>query len=97
GVPEKADGEAVTVFDAEGFKVSLARGADGLWRFDRDTVDRTPAMCRAALARFCDMQAERAALKDEYTDPSATLRRFLMDTLSRDYYAAARCLDLSAL
>jgi MscS family membrane protein len=98
-VPEKADGESVTVtvFEAEGFKITLARGADNLWRFDRETVDRTPAMSRAALARFCDMQAERAALKDEYTDPSATLRRFLMDTLSRDYYAAARCLDLSAL
>src|SRR5207249_3069487 len=78
GVPEKTDRDTVAVGDAEGFKIVLARGADGLWRFDRETVERIPAMNRASLVRFRDMQAARAALKDEHTDPSATLRRFLM-------------------
>ena len=96
GVPEYPGRDAVTVLDADGFKICLARGADGLWRFDRDTVDRIPAMNRASQARFRDLQADRAALKDERTDPSATMRRFLLDTLARDFYAAARCLDLSA-
>jgi MscS family membrane protein len=96
GVPERSNRDAVTLLDAEGFKVAMVRGVDGLWRFDRDTVDRIPAMNRAALARFRNMQTERAALKEEYTDPSATLRRFLMDTMAKDFYSAARCLDLSA-
>ena len=78
-------------------KVGLARGADGLWRFDRATVDRIPAMNRLAQARFRDTQVDRARLKDEYTDPSATMRRFLVDTMGRDFYAAARCLDLSPI
>jgi MscS family membrane protein len=88
---------SVTVCDADGFKIVLARGSDGLWRFDRDTTERIPAMNRAALARFRSMQAERAGLKDEYTDPSATMRRFLIDMMARDWYSAARCLDLSGL
>jgi MscS family membrane protein len=97
GVPEQTERGAVTVFDAEGFRIVEVRGADGLWRFDRDTVERIPTMNRAALARFRDLQAERAALKDEYTDPSATLRRFLLDMIARDFYSAARCLDLSSI
>jgi MscS family membrane protein len=97
GVPDRTEGDAVTVFDAEGFKVSLIRGTDGLWRFDRDTVQRIPAMNRAALVRYRSTQVERALLKDDCTDPSATLRRFLIDTIGRDFYSAARCLDLSGL
>ena len=97
GVPEKTDRKSVTLFDAEGFKISLARGIDGLWRFDRDTVDRIPAMNRMSLARFRDLQTERAALREPYTDPSATMLRFLIDTIGRDFYSAARSLDLSGL
>jgi len=43
------------------------------------------------------MQADRARLKDDYTDPSATMRRFLVDTIAKDFYSAARCLDLSSI
>jgi MscS family membrane protein len=97
GVPEAVYGNTVTVLDEHGLKVSLARGPDGLWRFSRDTVERIPAMSRACLARFRDLQTERAALEDGRTDPSATMRRFLMDTMSRDFYSAAWCLDLSKI
>jgi MscS family membrane protein len=97
GVPEKTPADTVTVLDGDGFKISIARYPDGLWRFDADTIDRIPAMSRAAQARFRDVQAERAHLKDEYTDPSATLRRFLLDSIARDFYSAARCLDLSRI
>jgi MscS family membrane protein len=97
GVPEKTERDTVAIVDTEGFKIAVARGADGLWRFDRETVERIPAMNRASLARFRDMQAERTALKDEHTDASATMRRFLMDTIAKDFYAAARCLDLSTV
>jgi MscS family membrane protein len=97
GVPEKTKRDTAAVVDADGFRITLARGEDGLWRFDRDTVERIPAMNRASLARFRDLQAERSALRDEYTDPSATMRRFLLDTIAHDFYAAARCLDLSGV
>jgi MscS family membrane protein len=94
GVPEKTPADTVTILDVDGLKISIARFNDGLWRFDADTIDRIPAMTRAARARFRSVQAERAGLKNKYTDPSATLHRFLLDTIGRDFYAAARCLDL---
>lgn len=96
-VPESTELGAVTVLDSDGFKIVLARGADKLWRFDRDTVDRIPAMSRAARARFRDAQADRTRFKDDLTDPAATMRRFFMDMIARDFYSAARCLDLSWL
>jgi MscS family membrane protein len=95
GVPEKTERDAVALLDGDGFKITLVRGPDGLWRFDRDTVERIPTMNRAALARFRMVQAERSTLKEEYTDPSATMRRFHQDALAGDFYAAARSLDLS--
>jgi MscS family membrane protein len=91
----KTPRHTVTVLDSEGFKVSLTRGKDGLWRFDRDTVRRIPEMTRVALARFRDQQAERATVSDRYSDPATTMRRFLRKTIARDFYSAARCLDLS--
>jgi MscS family membrane protein len=96
-VPDKTDRDSIAVVDADGFKIVITRGKDGLWRFDRDTAERIPAMCRLAQARFRDMQADRARLKDEYTDPSTTMRRFLQDTIAKDFYSAARCLDLSSI
>jgi MscS family membrane protein len=97
GVPDYTDRDAVTVLDTDGFKIGLVRGTDKLWRFDRDTVDRIPAMSRAAQARFREAQADRARLKDDYTDPAATMRRFFQDMIARDFYSASRCLDLSWL
>jgi MscS family membrane protein len=97
GVPERSDAASVVVLDSQGFRIALARGKDGLWRFDRDTVERIPAMNQLAQARFRELQADRARLKDDYTDPSATMRRFLQDTIAKDFYSAARCLDMSWL
>jgi MscS family membrane protein len=97
GVPETAYGNVVPILDENGLKVSLTRGTDGLWRFSRETVNQIPAMSRTCLARFRDMQSERAALESGLTDPSATMRRFLVDTMNRDFYSAAWCLDLSKI
>jgi MscS family membrane protein len=96
-VPERTDRDSVVLVDGGGFKVTLNRCADGLWRFDRGTVDRIPIMSQLARARFREMQTDRAKLADEYTDPSATMRRFLQDTIGRDFYSAARALDLSSI
>jgi MscS family membrane protein len=97
GVPESIYGNTVTILDENGLRVSLSRGPDGLWRFSRDTVDRIAAMSRTCLGRFRDLQSERAPLEAERTDPSATMRRFLLDTMSGDFYSAALCLDLSKI
>jgi MscS family membrane protein len=96
-VPLKPQTGMVSVVDSDGFKVVLVQGTDGLWRFSRDTVGRIPAMSQAALARYRDLQGERARLRDGYTDPAASVRTFLIDTVARDFYSAARCLDLGAI
>jgi MscS family membrane protein len=101
GVPDRADSEPVLFKMSEDrakvHDLTLRRGGDGLWRFDRATVDLIPALHRLAQARQKNMQAERALLREAYTDPRATMRRFLVDALMGDFTAAARALDLSAL
>src|SRR5207253_3032427 len=58
-IPDQTEPPAVVAYEGDGFKVGLRRLADGLWRFDRDTVERIPAMRRAALAGMKNLQAER--------------------------------------
>ena len=57
----RADGEPLTLHDADGIAIVLKRGADGLWRFDRPTVEHIPTMHRTAVARQKNLQASRAA------------------------------------
>jgi MscS family membrane protein len=77
--------------------ITLRRSADGLWRFDRPTVEAIPILHRAAVARQKDLQAERAALREGYTDARATIRRFRVNAFRGDFAAAAQALDLSNL
>jgi MscS family membrane protein len=95
--PENPSGETALLYAAEGFKIAFRRRADGFWRFDRDTVERIPSMYRLALQRRQDLQTRRLGLRENFTDPSAAMRRFLVDGLGGDYYAAAQALDLSRL
>jgi MscS family membrane protein len=99
GLPEKVESETCTVvvYKDKDFHVAMARCPDGLWRFDRATVGSIPAMARASLARFRDLEAERARLLDGCTDPSTTLRRLLVAGFNQDFYAAAGALDLCGL
>jgi MscS family membrane protein len=96
-VPEQPSTDRLTLCDADAFKIAFHRQPDGLWRFDRDTVDRIPNMYRLAVLRHQDFQAQRAGFRQNFTDPCATLRRFLVNGLTGDYYAAAQALDLSQL
>src|SRR5262249_62135584 len=41
--------------------ITLRRATDGLWRFDRPTVEASPILHRAAVARQKGLQAEPAA------------------------------------
>jgi MscS family membrane protein len=95
--PNQPSGDTVTLHNADGFRIALSRQRDGRWCFDRQTVDQVPQMYRLALARHRDLQGLRAGLREDYTDPAATMRRFLIDAMSSDYYAAAQALDLNRL
>jgi MscS family membrane protein len=95
--PVTPTGDTAVIYEAGGCTVCLRRNPDGLWRFDRPTIGRIPAMYRTTLARRRDLQAERAKLRDGFTDAATTMRRFLQDCIGRDFYAAAQALDLSGL
>src|SRR5438874_12948847 len=94
GVSDRADAEPVAFkFTGDRAKVhdlTMHRGSDNLWRFDHATVDLIPALSRIAQARQKNLQAERAMLREAYTDPRATMRRFIADALMGDFTAAAR-------
>ncbi len=95
--PEIIRGDSAVLYDGDGCTISLRRQVDGLWRFDRATIRRIPAMYRICLARHRDLETQRKGLREGYTDASATMRRFLLDSLGGDFYAAAQALDLSRL
>jgi MscS family membrane protein len=94
---ESVNGDTAVIYDGDGCTVSLRRHADGRWRFDKATIARIPAMYRVMLVRSKDLQTLRKGLREGYADARATMRQFLIDSLSHDYYAAAQALDLSAL
>jgi MscS family membrane protein len=95
--PERVTGDTAVLYDGDGCTISIRRQTDGLWRFDRATIGRIPAMYRICLARHRDLETQRKGLREGYTDASAAMRRFLLDSLSGDFYAAAQALDLSRL
>lgn len=97
GVPDKTSTDAVTLYDAEEIKVVMRKYTDGLWRFDRPTVERIPAMRRIVAIRQKDRIAERVALREGYTDARTTMKHFWLDALTGDFTAASRALDLSGL
>jgi MscS family membrane protein len=101
GVPDRPDAEPVVFKFAEDrtktHDITMRRGTDGLWRFDRATVDLIPALHRLVQLRQKNLQADRALLREAYTDPRATMKRFMLDALTGDFTAAAKALDLSAL
>src|SRR5207249_4233112 len=97
-VPDRNVGEPVKLYDADGITISLKRDpSTGLWRFDHSTVTQIPTMHRTAVARQKNLQANRAALRESYTDPRATMRRFMSSAYKGDFTAAAQALDLSSL
>jgi MscS family membrane protein len=95
--PEQPADNTATAYDADGFHIAFERQADGSWRFDQKTLERIPAMYRLAMERHRDMQTHRECMREQYTDPTSTMRRFMSDTMANDFYAAAMALDLSRL
>lgn len=95
--PEHPEGDTIVAYDSDGFRIVLQKGKDGLWRFDRETVGRIPAMKRTMLIRVRDRQSEVASLRPGFTDAGTTMRRFFIGVFGGDFYGAANALDLSGL
>src|SRR5262249_5372227 len=85
GVSGGSDGKPVTFYEDKELQIVLARGTDGLWRFDKDTVRRIPAMRRAMLARTKQLNAIRAQMQAGLEDPTATIMSFLEHAIAEDY------------
>ena len=93
---DNEEGPPCVLTTKEGFRLVLARGADGCWRFDSDTMRQMPAM-RVAVLQLEAAKSEPAAsdVPGEYRSPRATYQTF-QDALHRgDYEAAGHSLDLS--
>jgi MscS family membrane protein len=96
-VPDQPAGDAVVLYDTDGIRLALRRCPDGAWRFDAPTLERMPAMRRAARLSDGHQAVASTSLREGLTDPRATLRQFISDVAHGDFYAAARALDLSSL
>jgi MscS family membrane protein len=93
-IPEQGEGERFVLHEADAFKIAVRKGRDGCWRFEAATLERLPAMYRAAQEGRSKRHADRTGLREGFTDPRTTIRQFVSDFARNDFYAAARALDL---
>ncbi len=96
-VPDNSINERLTLYDVDGFKIGARLCSDKCWRIDAETLERIPAMRRTAGERRKAAVADLTQLKENYTDPRTTMRKFMMACIQGDYYAASYALDLSSL
>lgn len=95
GVPDRPDGDRVELEEVGGLPITLARQADGRWRFDAATVGRIGRMRTLAARGQREADEARAKLADGRTDPATTIRSFAAAAMGRhDFALAACCLDL---
>ncbi len=92
-----ANGRPVVFYQEGNLRIVLARGKDGLWRFDRTTVAMIPALRRAMSAQAKTRQQISGQLREGLEDPTATLTSFLAHASAGDYESAALRLDLADL
>ncbi len=93
---EASVGPPLVLVEEAGFRVLIARSADGHWRFDAETVARIPAMRQAISKRLA--QVEASALNGvpfELHSPRMTVQTYLDAMRRGDLDAAAGCLDLA--
>lgn len=96
-VPDNSINEAATLYDADGFKITARLCQDKCWRIDAETLDRIPAMRRLAGERRKAQNADLSQLKENFTDPRTTMRKFMFSCIQGDFYTASYALDLSSL
>ena len=96
-LPGKLEGSAFTLWQEQDMRISLAKDARGLWRFDRETVLRLPQLQRLMVQRSKSRLAARAKLYEGMEDPTVSMISFLEHASAGDYMSAALRLDLSDL
>ncbi len=96
-VPDHSKNETAILYDADGFKICARRCQDNCWRIDAETLERIPTMRRTAGERRKAVAADLAQMKENYTDPRTTMRKFMSACVAGDYYTASYALDLSSL
>src|SRR5205807_2668149 len=94
-LPNSQEGDSFTLWQDQGARIGLAKGADGLWRFDRATVAHLPQLHRLMISRSKHRLAMRAQLREGMEDPTATMITFLENASAGDFVSAALRLDLS--
>jgi MscS family membrane protein len=86
--------QSTVFFQDNEVRIALSK-RDGLWRFDRETVERIPAMHRVMEARAKQRRTVSSQLKSGLEDPTATLVSFLDFAAAGDYESAALRLNLA--
>ncbi len=75
------------------WQVTLARGRDGGWRFDRETVSRVPDM----FERLTPDEKSARERRSNFHSAQQTMRTLLHASDAGDLALAARCLDLDGV
>jgi MscS family membrane protein len=75
------------------WQVTLARGKDGGWRFDRETVSRVPDM----FERLTPDEKSARERRSNFHSAQQTMRTLLHASDAGDLGLAARCLDLDGV
>ena len=90
-------GDTSTIHAKDGHRISLSKGADGKWRFDRATMVGVPALHQDLIRNWKQFEAEREKMVEGLGDATQLFDTFINRLLARDYESAAQCLDLSQL
>jgi MscS family membrane protein len=75
------------------WQVTLARGKDGAWRFDRETVSRVPDL----FERLTPEEKSARERRSNFHSAQQTMRTLLHTSDAGDLALAARCLDLDGV
>ncbi len=75
------------------WQVTLARGKDGAWRFDRETVSRVPDL----FERLTPDEKSAREHRSNFHSAQQTMRTLLHASDAGDLDLAARCLDLDGV
>lgn len=90
-------GNTTVIHTLGNHRLSLSKGADGKWRFDRATMAGLPSLLQEMTRNWNQYQAERGKLVDNLGDPTQLFDSFLERLVAEDYESASQCLDLGRL
>jgi MscS family membrane protein len=96
-VPDRNDKTEVTLGDNKDLQIILKQQPDKSWKVDRQTIERIAPMWQATQKGQHALQAVRAHMAEHRTDPEATMWRFMISVVRKNFTAAAECLDLSGI